>query len=802
MKLSRLATVISVALYGLSANALSQESQNEQDVEAQEASNSPQVELIEVTSQRRVQNIQDVPISVQAFNGQQLERSSIDKIEDLQLYVPNFNLTESGLNTLMFVRGIGSGNNQGFEQSVVQFIDGVSYARHQLSRAPFFDMERAEVLRGPQSILFGKNAIGGALNFTTAAVDEYTSGKLFAQVGEFGIREYQAVVNGALMGDNLYGRLSLRHYEEDGYVENVTLNRMEPNREDQTIRAKLLYIINDDWQINFKYEKNDFETVGRQIEILQDEGNPGNPFGVTLSAGFGLPGAIPETDLNFSRASNGDSSVNSSNNISFEVKGMIGDLEFESRTASLKYDFQDNCDCDFIGANIFTVPMDEDYEQFSQEFRIASDTSNKFSWQAGIFYQTSELVFSDAIALPTAEIGQTNLGVLPTAVFALTQSAVQGASLSGVSAARNFTQDTDALAAFAQLTYKFTEATQVTFGARWSTEDKDGYREINVNDTSTGMPTTNPVSPLVLNGLFGIESEQTSGHNLTGSRSEDAFDPSLNIQHYLNDDVMLYASWSKGSKAGGFDARANTVSSFEFQDEAATAFELGMKSTFWNRRAKLNLTLYSTDYEGLQVSQFDGTLGFVVGNADAQMQGIEVDGSYAISEDLTFSYSAAYLDHEFSDYVDGNCYYRQQFDTDHPDRADRYNDQTGLCDFTGLRGPFAPKVSANANLDYYTDISDSAVLHVNLNYNYTGKQDTHQNLDPVMEQDSVGRLDLNIAVEFDTWSIELLGKNITDEEFVTYSGNSPLSGTFGADTIYGFVAPPATWSIRASYNFN
>ena len=201
------------------------------------------------------------------------------------------------------------------------------------------------------------------------------------------------------------------------------------------------------------------------------------------------------------------------------------------------------------------------------------------------------------------------------------------------------------------------------------------------------------------------------------------------------------------------------------------------------------------------MSQFDGTLGFVVGNADAEMKGIEIDGSFAITEDLTFSYSAAYLDHEFTDYANGNCYYRQQFDTDFPNRAERYNPDTGLCDYTGLRGQFAPKISANANFDYYTDLTDSALLHINLNYNYTGKQNTHPNLDPVFEPDTVARLDLNIAVEFDQWGIELLGKNITDEEFVTFSGNSPLSGTFGADTIYGFVAPPSTWSLRAYYNF-
>ncbi|MBX2846897.1 MAG: TonB-dependent receptor [Acidiferrobacterales bacterium] len=798
MKLNPIALVVLSPMLGVSVTGYTQESAEDK---SQAQADSPMVELIEVTSQRRVQNIQDVPISVQAFNGEQLDRVSIDKIEDLQLYVPNLNLTETGLSTQMFVRGIGSGNNQGFEQSVVQFIDGVSYARQQLSRAPFFDMERVEVLRGPQSILFGKNAIGGALNFTTAPVREYTEGKLFAQFGEFGIREYQAIVNGEIYDERLYGRLSVRHYEEDGYVENVILDRDEPQREDQTLRAKLLYIVNDNWKLNAKYEKSDFETIGRSIEILQDIGDPGNPFGTTLSAGFGVTDAIPETELNYVRAGNGDTSYNNIENATVEVTGLIGNVEFESRTAILKYDFQDDCDCDFIGANVFTVPLEEDYEQFSQEFRIASDLSGKFSWQAGVFYQTSDLIFADEIALPQAEIGETNLGVLPTAVFALTGSEAQGASLSGVSAARDFTQTSDALAIFGQLTYQLTTATQINIGARWSTEDKDGFRSINIIDADTGLPASNPLSAVVLEGLFAIESEQTTGHSLSGSRSEIALDPSINVQHYLDEDVMIYASWSKGSKAGGFDARANTVSSFEFDGEEATAYELGVKSTFWNNRAKLNLTFYATDYESLQVSQFDGTLGFVVGNADAEMQGVEVDGTFALTNDFSLSYSLAYLDHEYTSYEDGNCYYRQQFDMDHPDLAARYNEESGLCDYSGLTGQFAPKLSGNLNADYYIDVSDNAVLHLNLNYNYTSAQNTHQNLDPVFEQDAVARVDANIALEFDQWGVELLGKNITDEEFVTYSGNSPLSGTFGADTVYGFVAPPATWSLRGYYNF-
>lgn len=757
------------------------------------------LEVIEVTAQRRVENIQDVPISLTALSAKALERTSIDKIDDLQLYVPNLSLTETGLSTQTYIRGIGTGNNQGFEQSVVQFVDGISHARQQLSRAPFFDLERVEVLRGPQSILFGKNAIAGALNITTASVEEGDSGRVFAQFGEYGTTEIQGVLNRELIESKLYGRLSIRSYKDDGYVYNKTFDRDEPQRDDLTIRAKLKYFVNDDWNIDFKYERNQFDTVGRQIEIIQDEGNPGAPFGATLAGAFGLTTAITDTELNYERDSDGDVSNNESDSFVFGVNGMIGDLEFESKTAFLNYEFDELCDCDFIAAQIINAPLKEEYDQFSQEFRIATSSDEDFAWQAGIFYQTSEMDYQDAIDIPDGPVGRPDLSVLPNAVFALTNNAVFGNAISGVSATRDFSQDSDAFSVFAQGDWKITDQLTLTVGARWVKEEKEAFRSMNVTDTETLAPAF--VGAAVLQNVFAIESEQTTGHALNGDRSESSFDPSINIQYFVNDDFMVYAGWSKGSKSGGFDTRSNSVRSFEFEDEEASAFEAGFKSTLWGGRARFNAAAYYTDYEGLQVAQFDGRLGFVVGNADAEVSGVEIDGSIAVTEDFTLSYSAAYLDHEYTDYANGNCYYRQQFDTDHPDRASRFDAETNLCDYTGLRGQYTPEFSGNLNADYVITLSNDADLRFNLNYSYTGSQNVHQNLDPVFEVGSLRRVDLNIALEFDDWGIEILGRNITDEDFVTYANNSPLSGTFGADTVYGFVAPPSMWSIRGYYEF-
>lgn len=788
-----------ISKLALSLCALSVSSALAQSNESTVADDNIKLEVIEVTAQRRVENIQEVPISVSALSAKELERVSIDKIDDLQLYVPNLSLTETGLSTQTYIRGIGTGNNQGFEQSVVQFVDGVSHARQQLSRAPFFDLERVEVLRGPQSILFGKNAIAGALNITTASVEEGDSGRIFAQFGEYGTTEIQGVINRELIDSKLFGRLSIRSYEDDGYVQNKTLNRDEPQRDDLTIRAKLKYLVNEDWAIDFKFERNEFDTLGRQIEVIQDQGNPGAPFAATLAGAFGLTNAITDTELDYKRDSNGDTSFNESDSIVLGVNGLLGDLEFESKTALLNYEFNEICDCDFIAAQIINAPLQEEYEQFSQEFRIATPSDQSFAWQAGIFYQTSDMDYQDSIAIPDGPVGRPDLSVLPNAVFALTGNPAFGNAISSVSATRDYTQDSDAISVFAQGDWQLTDRFNLTIGARWVKEEKEAFRSMNVTDTETGEPAF--VGAAVLQNVFAIESEQTTGHKLTGDRSESSFDPSLNIQYFMNDDFMFYAGWSKGSKSGGFDTRSNSVVSFEFENEEASAFEAGFKSTFWDGRARFNAAAYFTDYDGLQVAQFDGRLGFVVGNADAEVSGIEIDGSIAVTEDLTLSYSAAFLDHEFTDYKNGNCYYAQQFDTAYPERAARFDPQTNLCDYTGLRGQYTPEFSGNLNADYFVTLSDDVDLHINLNYSYTGSQNVHQNLDPVFEVGSIGRVDLNIAFEFDDWGIEILGRNITDEEFVTYANNSPLSGTFGADTVYGFIAPPAMWSIRGYYEF-
>ena len=285
----------------------------------------PVLEEVIVTATIRAESLQDVPVSVNAVSGDKMMEAGIGKVEDLQAYVPNLTMSETGIGTNIYIRGIGSGIKPGFEQSVGMYFDGVSYGRAQLSRAPFLDLARVEVLRGPQNILFGKNSIAGALSLISARPGQefegMVSGTYEAETNE---QILDLVLSGALT-DTVGARLAIRKRLTDGYIENLTLNRDEPERDEQTIRAIFEWDATANLTAALKLEVGQFDVNGRQIEIINDnistdstfEGNTYaqvlNNFEVGPGGLLGTVSSDPSVLNNrqdFKRSSNGDFSYN------------------------------------------------------------------------------------------------------------------------------------------------------------------------------------------------------------------------------------------------------------------------------------------------------------------------------------------------------------------------------------------------------------------------------------------------------------------------------------------------------------
>ena len=280
----------------------------------------------------------------------------------------------------------------------------------------------------------------------------------------------------------------------------------------------------------------------------------------------------------------------------------------------------------------------------------------------------------------------------------------------------------------------------------------------------------------------------------------------------MNEDVTTYATVASGFKAGGFDTRSNTLpgasaffvpmvfgpgtladGAFEFQDERATTFEIGTKARLAGGSADLNVAVFFTEYEDLQISIFDGGVGFNVGNAaGADIFGFELDGRWQISENFGIFGSLAWLDFEFTDFINGQCYFGE---------PDPENDQ--LCDRRGDTNQYVADYSGTLGFDYYVPVGDALEFRATLDINFSDEYFTAQNNDPVTVQDAYAKWNLRLALAGvgDGWEVAILGRNLTDEITVPYTNPVPLTRTFGVNSHYAFIERGRSIALQAAFRF-
>ncbi len=830
------------------------------------SSTAAQLEEVVVTAQLREQSLQDVPVSVSAISGAKMMEAGLSKIEDLQAYVPNFTMTESSIGTDIYIRGIGSGENQGFEQSVGMYVDGIYYGRAQLARAPFLDLERVEVLRGPQNILLGKNSIAGAINISTASPSDETE---FYVQGTFEPELNEQVIDFVASGplnDKLNARFSMRQRHTDGFVENQILNRDEAQRDEATYRLKLGWDIGNDADAMLKFELGSFDVIGRQSEIISDYPSDSDIFLFTgrtygeilndtvfpdLGAVGGLLGSLPAGIRNLiqlqdngsilnmqaddsvldvkadrKRHSNGDFSNNDTQNITLNLNKYADGDTFTSITSYMAYQYDEECDCDFTGAPLFQVVMEEEYEQFSQEFRWISAPGENFDLIAGAYFQYNDVYFFDSIVLPSTLIpqlinaadileaggrGDIDPGANGNTGFELLGIGDAGNSLIDIRSPRDFKSDSIIASTFVQGTWIMSDSWRLTLGGRYTFEKKSGSRRLEF-----GLP-DGSVLPIGETDTAAAVTFAAERHDLAGKRTESQFAPLLNLQWDINDAAMAYFSARRGFKSGGYDARSNSspsaeptatnptattpnprvlIGSFEFEEERATSYEFGLKTSLFDGVAELNSALFYTQFDNLQVSVFDGTLGFNVGNAaGAVNQGVEFDGRVALSEHIILGAGLAFLDFEFQDHKLGTCIQDQI-----PDNANGIN-----CDYSGKTNQYAADYSGNVLLGYERDLGKSLVLRANLDAIFSDEYHPSPNLDDRVKQDAFVQFNGRISVSSSdgVWEVALLGKNLTDELIILYAIDTPVAKKViaGTTTHHGFTNPPRTFALQASYRW-
>ncbi len=775
------------------------------------------LEEVVVTSQKRVETLADVPISVNVMGGEKIKQAGITNLNDLADFVPNLSMNQTAISTTITIRGVSSGVNPAFEQSVAMYQDDIHYGRMQMARIPYLDVDRVEVLRGPQPILFGKNAIGGAISLiTTKASTEEMNGFI---AGDYNFDEEGYDIKGAInmpLGENFAVRLSGLKREIDGYYDNTFLDRRESVLEHQIGRANFQWDATDELSLNLKYEYASFDTTGRFLEIVNPVELGGSPsFGAALAGLTG--GAIQlDTEQDFKRQANGDIEETNFDNLTFTLDYALGDHTLTAITGWVEYDYYQQCDCDFNPAILIETAGLEEYEQFSQEIRIASPGGETLDYIFGAFYQTYDQTLDDMTIVPDGSL----LGAL-------------SAALPGTAARRAFAQESDMWSAFAQFTWNVSDTFRVTFGGRFTDEDKEGSRSISIVDVIEASPvrnilgqplTASPAAPFVYLAGFRIFNEQVqlpnsqgvlSGHNLAGERSESKFTPAINFQWDATDTAMLYLSVTEGFKGGGFDARANNFDrdlpsgdAFQFDEEEVLSIELGSKLILAGGAAELNIAAYRMEYDNLQTSQFDGVLGFNVTNAgEATSQGVELDGRWQVSEGLMLTYALGWLDFEFDSFPNSQCFFGET-----PIATGEF---AGLCNRDGQTKEFTPEITANIGGTYTMPIGNTMELSIGLDLAYSDDYFVSPTLDPNLLQDSYTKLNGRIGLDSvdGDWNVAVVLENITDEEILTFGNQAPvsttLSGAFNnaigatgvATAYYGFYESPFNVALQARYNF-
>jgi iron complex outermembrane recepter protein len=757
------------------------------------AAETPVLDEVVVTAQKRAQKLEDVPISLTALNGAKLEDAGITSISGIADYTPSFNMTQTGIGTNIAIRGISSGVNQGFEQSAAMFVDGIHYGRAQLARAPFLDIERIEILRGPQSILFGKNSTAGAISIINAKPgDEFEGNVSLSYEPEFEGKEGRLVLSGPI-SDTVGGRLAILSRSNNGFIENTTLNRNESADKDQVVRVTLDWKPSDTWDISLKLEDGSFDSNGRNIEVVRPVTNPAlnptndpNPYKTILS--YLTAGSyLLDTTEDGMRQSNGDYSYNDTSNVTLTAEHDLNGVTLTSVTC---YTYSELCDCDFTGAPGFNIFSDEKYRQVSQEIRLVSAADQTVSWITGVFYQGSNIKFHDKVFVPTNS-------VIATAVSPL---------LRGASTQRDFNQDTSLYAVFGQATWNISATNRLLLGGRYSSETKEANRkQYHVSPAGDVLPLGTVNDPY--NKLWvGF---RVDPHSIKGDRKESGFDPQIIFQQDLNKTDRLYASYTTGFKSGGYDVRANsaptalgglypgadTDGSWEFQQENVKNYEIGGKFALADGAAELNVAVFRSDFTDMQTSQFDGSLSFNVTNAGAaQVQGIEVDGRWALTDNLLMRGGVSYLDFEYTKFPNGQCAFGQA-----PTSG-------SSCDQTGMRREFVPKQQGNLGVDYDINLANGWKIASTLDLIFNSGYFTTPSLDARFEQSSYNKVNARIALSGvdEKWELALVGKNLTDESVITYANGLPVASvlTKGAGSaFYAFYESARSVAVQATIKF-
>jgi iron complex outermembrane recepter protein len=686
------------------------------------AAESRVIEEILVTAERREASAQETAIAITAFSGEDLDMRGITGIEDLQFAVPNLVISHNSQSpvTYAYIRGIGSDQLvAGFDPGVAYHVDGLYIGQPSAMPGDLWDMERVEVLRGPQGTLYGRNTTGGAINVITRDPDETFEAIADVTAGNYDRRRVRGAVGGGANG--VAGRLAYVREFDEGYQKNL-LGRNGDVTDHWALRGKLGFELTDQGKLVLTGQR--FQNRGRQSQKRREPFAP-----VELAPGFILDvydGAIPNPSDPRRVAKDYPERLDLTNDLfSARFTWDFGPVTLVSITGYVENEWFQSSDIDMSSNPVQFQEWDMNTDQFTQELQLVSNSTGPWEWIVGAFWFEEDLA---------------------------TDYVFQDSSIAGFDFNNGGKLNTTSRAVYGQVSYDMRELgrpIRLTGGLRW-TKDRKKIDEFQI------IP------------QFGVDLAAESSQSWTEPSGK------LGVDWFFDDDTMAYASYSRGYKGGGF-----SIGQFDgFDPEIVNAYEIGLKTTFLDRRAQVNVSAFYNDYQDLQVNFLLFTLFTTDNAAEATIKGVELEGLLLATEGLTLSANLSWLDATFDEY---------QFSED--------------IDLAGDTLNRAPEFTVTLSAQYELLLGDAGSLTARADYYWQDEVYYRVQNVPRHRAGSFHTADLRLVwTSADTqWLVEGFARNITNED-----NQRSLTVSDGLSTGQNsFVSyyPPRTYGVRVGWRY-
>ena len=697
------------------------------------------IEEVVVTATRREQSFRDVPMAVSALDSQRLQDTGVTEFNDIQSQVPSFEI-EANTNpftTSLRIRGMGNlANIPNFEPAVGLFVDGAYRSRSGVAMGDLLDVERIEILRGPQSVLYPKNVTAGLVNVITQRPTDDFSAWGGASFGNLNYWQLQGGINGAL-ADGVRGRLAAVTSDRDGSF-NDTVNGTKSGGFARTaFRGQLEFDIGDRANLRLIAGYSDKDGDCCSPDVLP---------GAVSTRFLGLLGRPVDSDP-FNRRTTYSDPYRFEGDQYDLLADFSYDFDWAVLTSTTSYDHfsvesQIDSEQSAFTAAVFLDRQDSD--ALGQEFRLTSQGDGPISWMTGAYYYDND--FTRGSLSPNEPILVLGPDIVPL------PAPFNGAA--GDQSSFRSLNDTRHWSLFGQLDWQATERTKLSAGLRYIDEKKS--IDVRSNYLVAALPS------LALN--------TTVPTPVVAERSMDGLAWNLSALFDVAADTTVYATVSEGYKAGGYNgdwdaSGALTAAKREFDDESVLNLEAGLKSRFWDGQATLNLSVFRSEFDDFQNASFLG-LNFLVRNAESVVtQGIELDGSVRPVTGLTIDYAVTYLDAEYDEFTRGACY----FGRTPTNAAER------TCDLSGETLPNAPTWRSNLGAQFEQPLATGTGF-LRADWSYSSELNVDTALDPRAEQGSYSLLSARLGWRNDRYSVSVWGDNLTDETVMTAAGPQTIFG--------------------------